>query len=66
MLNNLHVFDEFRLYIFLFQASSKGVSSTITGWIFGIFALVQFVTSPIFGKFVSQYIIFKNKTYQSK
>jgi uncharacterized membrane protein (DUF485 family) len=34
------------------KASSVGVSDTVSGWIFGVFALVQFLTSPIFGKLV--------------
>jgi len=35
------------------QAAKKGVSDTTSGFIFGVFALVQFITSPIFGKLVS-------------
>ena len=34
------------------QAAKKGVSDTTSGFIFGVFALVQFITSPIFGKLV--------------
>ncbi|XP_064652548.1 MFS-type transporter SLC18B1-like [Lineus longissimus] len=33
-------------------ARTVGVSGTISGWIFGVFALVQFLTSPLFGKLV--------------
>ncbi|XP_062591163.1 MFS-type transporter SLC18B1-like [Saccostrea cucullata] len=32
------------------EASSKGVNDTISGWIFGVFALSQVVFSPFFGK----------------
>ncbi|CAH1774797.1 unnamed protein product [Owenia fusiformis] len=32
------------------EASDKGLSKTVSGWIFGIFALAQFVVSPVFGK----------------
>ncbi|KAK2184640.1 hypothetical protein NP493_259g01027 [Ridgeia piscesae] len=32
------------------EAAKKGVSDTTSGFIFGVFALVQFITSPIFGK----------------
>lgn len=35
-----------------FQANDKNVNDTISGWIFGSFALVQFLTSPLFGKLV--------------
>ena len=41
------------LYFLYFQANDKNVNDTISGWIFGSFALVQFLTSPIFGKLVS-------------
>ncbi|ELU09605.1 hypothetical protein CAPTEDRAFT_147516 [Capitella teleta] len=34
------------------EASSKGVSEFLSGWIFGIFSLVQCITSPLFGKLV--------------
>lgn len=36
------------------QAERKGVSNTVSGWIFGCFALVQFITSPIVGYLVSK------------
>ena len=49
----------------LFQANDKNVNDTISGWIFGSFALVQFLTSPIFGKLVScnNQFILANKTF---
>ena len=39
----------------LFQAELKGVSSSISGWIFGVYSLTQFLVSPIVGKIVSTY-----------
>ncbi|XP_045181546.2 MFS-type transporter SLC18B1-like [Mercenaria mercenaria] len=35
---------------FPIEADKKDVNSTISGWIFGVFALVQFLTSPLFGR----------------
>ncbi|XP_052764721.1 MFS-type transporter SLC18B1-like [Mya arenaria] len=35
---------------FPLEADKKGVSTTVSGWIFGIYALVQFLTSPFFGR----------------
>ncbi|KAK3088776.1 hypothetical protein FSP39_023627 [Pinctada imbricata] len=32
------------------EASNKGVNDTISGWIFGVFALSQVLFSPVFGK----------------
>lgn len=32
------------------EAADKGVNDTISGWIFGVFALSQVVFSPLFGK----------------
>lgn len=37
----------------ILQASKKGVSATQVGFIFALFNLVNFVTAPIFGKYVS-------------
>jgi len=34
------------------EATEKGVSSTVSGWIFAVFALVQFATSPLFGRLI--------------
>lgn len=34
------------------EASKKGVSNTLSGWIFAIFALVQFAVSPLFGRII--------------
>ncbi|KAL3889785.1 hypothetical protein ACJMK2_002113 [Sinanodonta woodiana] len=32
------------------EAKSKNVSDTVSGWVFGIFALIQFLFSPVIGK----------------
>jgi predicted MFS family arabinose efflux permease len=40
------------MYSYL-QASQKGVSETISGLVFSFYALVMFVSSPLFGKIVS-------------
>jgi len=37
------------------EASQKGVSNTLSGWIFAVFALVQFAISPLFGKIIPQF-----------
>lgn len=37
---------------FPLEASEKGVSSTLSGWIFALFALVQFAVSPLFGRII--------------
>jgi len=34
------------------EASQKGVSSTLSGWIFAVFALIQFAISPLFGRII--------------
>ena len=39
--------------MYISQARHKGISDALSGWVFGIFALVQCLTSPIFGKLVS-------------
>ena len=44
------------------QAAKKGVSDTTSGFIFGVFALVQFITSPIFGKLVRRLLVIHYKT----
>ena len=41
---------------FCLQAADRGVSGTVAGWVFGCFALTQFIFSPIFGYFVSKYV----------
>lgn len=35
------------------EATAKGLSDTLTGFVFSFYALVMFITSPIFGKIVS-------------
>lgn len=40
------------------EAAEKGLSDTLSGFVFSFYALIVFVTSPIFGKIVS----FKTKT----
>jgi len=37
------------------EASEKGVSSTLSGWIFAVFALVQFAISPLFGRIIPRF-----------
>jgi len=34
------------------EATDKGVSSTLSGWIFAVFALIQFAISPLFGRLI--------------
>ncbi len=41
-----------------FQARRKGVSSSVTGLIFGMYQLMAFISSPVFGTFVSWHTIF--------
>ena len=41
-----------QLCFLLFQAESKGASATEYGLVFGVFELVVFITSPIYGKYV--------------
>lgn len=36
------------------EAAEKGLSDTLTGFVFSFFALIMFLTSPIFGKIVSE------------
>lgn len=36
------------------EAAEKGLSDTLSGFIFSFYALVMFLTSPIFGKIVSK------------
>lgn len=35
------------------EATEKGLSDTMTGFVFSFYALIMFLTSPIFGKVVS-------------
>jgi len=37
------------------EASDKGVSSTLSGWIFAVFSLVQFAVSPLYGRLIPRY-----------
>lgn len=39
------------------EAAEKGLSDTLSGFVFSFFALVMFITSPIFGKVVSIIIL---------
>ena len=41
------------MFDYLNQAEQRGMSDTVVGWVFGVYALVQFLTSPLFGKMVS-------------
>ena len=48
----------FALYIFVTKAEEKFMPRIVSGWVFGIFALVQFLYAPIAGKLVSILIKF--------
>lgn len=37
------------------ESAKKGVSESVSGLIFGVYALVIFLSSPVFGKVVSFY-----------
>lgn len=37
------------------EAEIKGLSDTLSGFIFSFYALVMFLTSPIFGKIVTKF-----------
>ena len=41
------------LCISITKAEEKHMSQSVSGWVFGIFALVQFLFAPIAGKLVS-------------
>jgi len=41
------------IVFFFLQASQKGMSETLSGLVFSFYALVMFVSSPLFGKIVS-------------
>lgn len=43
------------------EATEKGLSDTTTGFVFSFYALVMFITSPIFGKIVNISISHKSK-----
>ena len=53
--NNMH--GNMLVYLFLFQAEHKGVSQTVVGLIFGGFKLVAFLSSPLFGNYVSFFFL---------
>ncbi|XP_053383010.1 MFS-type transporter SLC18B1-like isoform X3 [Mercenaria mercenaria] len=40
--------------IFPKEANRKGVNATVSGWVFGVFALVQFIVSPFYGRLLSK------------
>lgn len=42
----------------LFQAEKKGASATEYGLVFGIFELVVFIVSPVYGQHVSNTLLF--------
>ena len=48
------------------QAAKKGVSDTTSGVIFGMFALVQFITFPIFGKLVSRPVMITRRSFSRR
>lgn len=37
------------------EADKKGMSETVSGFVFSFYALVMFLSSPVFGKIVSFY-----------
>lgn len=41
------------------EASGKGMSETMAGFVFSFYALVMFISSPIFGKIVSENTVVK-------
>ncbi|XP_053381911.1 MFS-type transporter SLC18B1-like [Mercenaria mercenaria] len=41
--------------IFPKEANRKGVNATVSGWIFGVFALVQFIVSPFYRRLLSKF-----------
>ena len=43
----------FHINLLYFQAAKKGVSKTVIGLIFSTFEFVIFLSSPVFGTFVS-------------
>ncbi len=52
--SNMFAFTTFGLIAPLFptEASAKGVSYTLQGWIFGSYALTQCITSPLIGAII--------------
>lgn len=40
------------------EASLKGLSDTVCGLVFSFYAIVMFITSPLFGKFVSNFAFY--------
>lgn len=48
-----HFVQDLSLSYDFFQALNKGVSDTLSGWIFGISPFVIFLISPFIGKLVS-------------
>ena len=57
------LFTLYNLTLHWLQAAKKGVSDTMSGVIFGMFALVQFITSPIFSKLVRHSVSDKNNLF---
>lgn len=47
----MHIYSA--IVFFLFQAERKGATATEYGLVFGIFELVVFIISPIYGQHVS-------------
>lgn len=45
------------------ESFSKGMSETISGFVFSFYALVMFLSSPIFGKIVRMVFFSKNVNY---
>lgn len=39
------------------EASEKGMSDTLSGFVFSFYAFVMFITSPVFGKIVIHAVV---------
>ena len=52
--------DNIFLSFFQCQAGRKGVSQTVVGFIFGGFELMIFLSSPVFGNYVSFHSVYSS------
>lgn len=41
-------------FLFFFQAEKKGATATEYGLVFGVFELVVFIISPVYGKYLNR------------
>lgn len=44
------------------EAAAKGMSDTVSGFVFSFYALIMVLSSPVFGKFVSTLENIKNRS----